>query len=79
MTFSEVHTDKSRTVKRARNAARCNNFAVSITKQKLRFLEYTQRDINKYRAIGFSPDALDRACKEVYNRSLRQITIGDFL
>lgn len=79
MTFSENHKDKPKVVDRAKNAARYSNFAVSVAKQKLRFLEYTQRDINKYRAIGFSPDALDRACKEVYNRSLRQITIGDFL
>ena len=79
MTFSENHKDKPKVVDRAKNAARYSNFAVSVAKQKLRFLEYTQRDINKYKAIGMSTDTLDRVCKEVYNRSLNQIMNGDLL
>lgn len=76
MSFTEVHTDKSKTVERARNAARCNNFTVSVTKQKLRFLEYTKKDIEKYLAMGFSTDTLDRACRSAYGKSLRQIMNG---
>lgn len=76
MTFSEVHTDKSKTVERAVNAARCNNFSVSLSKQKLRFIEYIQKDIEKHRAIGISTKTLDRACRSAYGRSLCQIMNG---